>query len=159
MGKFDLVICELHNPLIHGSTNPLGEYDVHFILYERFTPSLSYPSYVDEINDYIRIVTDPLPRRLRAKAKHPVIRNYHKMVQRRNYIQPEIAQCIVLPSEETVAILKTFWIRIIQRTWKKVFQKKRRMMHNVHFMYQRYLRVSSSCSSSLPGLRGMLKGM
>lgn len=54
-------------------------------------------------------------------VKHPTIRNYRNIVLNSNYIKPEIAEYIILPTQETIAILKTFWIRIIQRTWKKIY--------------------------------------
>jgi hypothetical protein len=46
------------------------------------------------------------------------IRNFAKIICNKNYIKPEIAECIILPTGETIAILKTFWIRIIQKVYK-----------------------------------------
>jgi hypothetical protein len=40
------------------------------------------------------------------------------------FIGPEIAECIYLETQECVAILKTFWIKLIQRTWKNIFKKR-----------------------------------
>jgi hypothetical protein len=41
----------------------------------------------------------------------------------------EIAQPVVLePGGECVAIIKTFWIRLIQRRWKRVFAERRRRL-------------------------------
>ena len=58
---------------------------------------------------------------------HPWIRNYKKLILRDDYIRPEIAQCILLKGDEKVAILKTVWLRIIQRAWKKIFQERCRV--------------------------------
>ena len=52
---------------------------------------------------------------------HTKIRNYHNIIRRPNYIKPEIAECINLPTGEHIVIIKTMWIKIIQRKWKKVF--------------------------------------
>ena len=59
---------------------------------------------------------------------HPIIRNYYKIVSNPNYIQPEIGEYIILPTQESVAILKTFWIRIIQRRWRKIYQARQRLI-------------------------------
>ena len=96
------------------------------------------------------------------QSKSSVIRNWSAIVQRSNYFEPQLAQCIRLDTGETVCIIKTFWLRIIQRTWKKVFKQiqqvrnKRiqisallfREMHGTWPQHCRYM----------PQLRGMLKG-
>ena len=55
---------------------------------------------------------------------HPLIRNYKYIISRPTYIQLHIAKVIYLSGSECVAILKTFWIKIIQRTWKKIYKKR-----------------------------------
>lgn len=91
---------------------------------------------------------------------HPFIRNYKNIIQQSTYIQPEIAQCIYLSGDECVAILKTFWIRIIQKSWKKVFKmrkeilRKRMLPQNLR---ERELRGKWPASCSYyPGIHGML---
>lgn len=37
---------------------------------------------------------------------------------------PEITECIYLPTGECICIKKTLWIRLIQRTWKKIYKLK-----------------------------------
>jgi len=72
---------------------------------------------------------------------------YNKPV--RKILHPEIAECIILTGGETVAILKTFWIRIIQRKWKKVFRS---------YMWNQYLRQLKGLTPSRPNLlRGLMK--
>ena len=52
---------------------------------------------------------------------HKLIRNYHNIIRCANYIKPEIAECINLPTGEHIAIIKTMWIKLIQRKWKNVY--------------------------------------
>jgi hypothetical protein len=61
-------------------------------------------------------------------VKHNIIRNYRNIIARPDYIRPEIAECIVLPSQHTVAIIKTIWIKIIQRKWKTVYAERNRII-------------------------------
>mgnify|MGYP003647599973 FL=1 len=70
---------------------------------------------------------------------HDFIRNYKYIISNKTYFKPEIATVISLPKGcESVAILKTFWIRCIQRCWKKlVAQRKqiltmRKHINNIH---------------------------
>ena len=63
--------------------------------------------------------------------------------------QLHLAQCIRLPTGETVCIIKTFWLRIIQRTWKKVFKERQRVLKNI-YLRQRKGKVF------IPSLTGML---
>jgi hypothetical protein len=96
----------------------------------------------------------------RQKA-HKLIRNYHNIIRGTNYIKPEIAECLILPTGETIAIIKTMWIKIIQRKWKNVYAARQHIIK------------CRSCPSSLstrqltglwpqhcrqmPSLKGMLK--
>jgi hypothetical protein len=60
---------------------------------------------------------------LRINKPHLLIRNYDNIIKKPNYIKPEIAQCIKLPTLEIIAVIKTIWIKIIQRKWKNICKK------------------------------------
>lgn len=94
---------------------------------------------------------------------HPTIRNYRNIVSNSNYIKPEIGEYIILPTLEAVAILKTFWLRIIQKKWKKVFQKRKDIIKQRCYLSNLSIReirgrFPSSCIN-LPGLKGMLSDL
>jgi hypothetical protein len=36
----------------------------------------------------------------------------------------QISECIYLDTQECIAIIKTFWIKLIQRTWKKIYKMR-----------------------------------
>lgn len=40
----------------------------------------------------------------------------------------ELAECLQLPSGHCVAILKTHWIRLIQRVWKVIYHQRKLML-------------------------------
>jgi hypothetical protein len=58
-------------------------------------------------------------------CNHTIIRNYKNIIEKENYMKPEIAKCLYLKGGECVAIFKTFWIRIIQRVWKKIYKERK----------------------------------
>jgi hypothetical protein len=98
-------------------------------------------------------------------SNHSVIRNYHNIIKSFYYIQPHIVECVYLPDPggECVAILKTFWLKIIQRTWKRVYKQRMTMLCSVPMMRLREIRGGNTCfhyeKIHIPGLRGMLNGL
>ena len=59
---------------------------------------------------------------------HSIIRNYENIISKPDYIKPEIAECIILETQHCVAIIKTVWIRLIQRKWKKVYAERKNIL-------------------------------
>jgi hypothetical protein len=55
---------------------------------------------------------------------HDIYRNYKQIITRENYIKPEITDCVYLNTGHYVAILKTFWLRLIQRKWKNIIKER-----------------------------------
>ena len=96
-------------------------------------------------------------------SQHSIIRNYHNIVKSFYYIQPHIVECVYLPSPggECVAILKTFWLKIIQRTWKRVYKQRMHLLCSVPMMRLREIRSGAIVYEKIhiPGLKGMLNGL
>jgi len=85
---------------------------------------------------------------------HAVIRNYSNIISNKNYIRPEIGECITLSTGETVVILKTFWIKIIQRTWKNILKKRNTIFSDPTFVIK--MQMNSSYHKKIPSLKGMM---
>ena len=188
-----LMLCELHYPIIHGKTHDSDKnIETHYLVYDRFDPTsgVSYcdldqyqeydtdteyetdsdddPINISKIDDSIEFLqnfylSDEMRRISNLNGNHPTIRNYHNIVLRQNYIKPEIGQYIILPTQEAIAILKTFWIRIIQRKWKKIFQDRKNILSkrcNIFNLSSRqiYGRWPEKYIT-LPGLKGMLSDL
>lgn len=96
-------------------------------------------------------------------GSHIIIRNYKNIISKPDYIKPEIAQCVVLQTHHSVAILKTIWIKLIQRKWKKIYKERQNIMRK---------RMSPSSLSTreltgkwphhcqhLPSIYGMLRNL
>ena len=130
-------LCELYHPRIHGfdkDSDP--NINGHYLVITR--EEEMYDFYKEQIQER------------RRYAKHNLIRNYLHIV---NNIKPEIALILYLSGGECVAILKTCWLRIVQRAWKRVFQERRRMVFRPGFEFQRQQSVQGA---KIPGLKGML---
>ena len=124
-----LAICELFYPNIHGtmrdnwnstpylihSTIPLSEF------YDK-----SYEEIISMLKEGYRLITAYGGIiNSRGICAHPFIRNFKLIIQDPNYICINIIEQNELSTGEYVACLKTFWIKIIQRTWKKIFKQRR----------------------------------
>ena len=140
----DLVICEIFNKNIHGfdeNNDPtvLGHYIVAFNFTKCYSDtdantdsdSESESSESDSIKNSVFSDTSFFLKMYKSKYNslnnlkvHPLIRNYKYIISRPTYIQLHIAKVIYLSGSECVAILKTFWLKIIQRTWKKIYKTR-----------------------------------
>jgi len=92
-----------------------------------------------------------LPNINNPLINHSLIRNYRKIVKQ--WLRFEIAQCIVLSGGEYVAILKTFWIKIIIRAFKNAFKRK---MWKIHLERLKGIRITTQNQSLLKGLLNKL---
>jgi hypothetical protein len=140
--RFDLVLCELFNKHIHGGNNNIIEpIDGHYLIIDRFDGSTGslfiedddYSDSESDDNDDSDINTIAIDcnafynteNNNQLKKPHKIIRNYKNIIARSDYIKPEIAECLTLESQHSVAIIKTIWIKIIQRKWKKVYAERK----------------------------------
>ena len=72
----------------------------------------------------------------------------------------EIAECIYLETHECVAIKKTFWLRLIQRVWKRICREREEIFNKRKQLKAiRHREISGTWPEgyqNLPTLRGML---
>jgi len=156
--RYNIVLCELHNPKIHG-IDPQSNVTSHYLVdcrFKRLNMKIINANASIITNVYSRLIT----RRDARTNSHPIYKNYTNIVARKTYIKPEIAECMYLETQECVAVLKTFWIRLIQRTWKNVMRRRMAVIQkrtNPNALYNRQITGNwpSECSI-YPGLRGML---
>ena len=137
--KFNLVLCELFNRNIHGiSNNEIQEVDGHYLVISKFDGQTrrlldinneyniedeftdsdesddeneSNETFLSSISDFITFYNEYYNDN--DLDPHIIIRNYENIITRPNYIKPEIAECIILETHHSVAILKTIWLKLI----------------------------------------------
>jgi hypothetical protein len=114
--KYNLVLAEIYNEFTHGVNN-FSEINNCYIVLYRFK---QYK--LDNIDECIENYLFDLGRWLHPPhTNHSTIRNYNFICFK---IKPEIAECIYLHTGECVCIFKTIWLRLIQRTWKKIYKTR-----------------------------------
>ena len=169
-----LILCELYYTPLHGN----GELEGHYLVIGKFDPFTKNileeyteydtdDEYEDDFNDenvmpnlenitnlyhdnYRRMLNTSLCR----NRPHTVVRNYISIISSDTYFHPQIAQCIILPTQEMVAIIKTLWIKIIQRTWKKIFLQRKKTINKLIISYK--YQTQQDVMKTVPSLRGML---
>jgi hypothetical protein len=139
---------------MHGKTiDSDSNIESHYIVYEKF--SNPDPSKLIFILSLAKYLQKTIRRLFRAKNfPHASIRNFANIINNKKYIIPEIVECITLPTQEIIAIKKTFWIRIIQRTWKKIFRQRCILLADTRFIIKYILGQKSS--KDIPSIKGML---
>ena len=167
--RFNLVLCEIFNRNIHGApSNQIQAIDGHYLLISKFdgvTGMLleDFDNNEDDdedVYDYADFYNDEYYNDTEF-APHVIIRNYQNIVAKPDYIKPEIAECIVLDTDHHVVIIKTIWIRIIQRKWKKIYAERmtvirRRAQINSLYMREVTGKWPQNCAN-LPSIYRMMR--
>jgi len=111
-----LGICEFYNQSIH------GYYSTAASNYFVYTCQVHLDSFYD--NSIFSFISQ-YPG---AFIYNGPIRAYWKITTGNNRVYPmfEIVQPIQMESGEEIVIIKTFWIRIFQRKWKKIVETRRK---------------------------------
>ena len=119
--KYNIVLCELYNSKLHGKTNNNDVNNYYLLIIRIKKLDMKFiNSFTKALNkDYIEIQQQIIP--------HKFIKNYENIITRPNYIKPEIGETITLQSGHMVCIIKTLWIKLIQRAWKKVYNIRMQM--------------------------------
>ena len=140
-GRFNLVLCEIHYTPFHGkSKSSYKNIEGHYLLIDKFDGISGIALDTDEeddsdsdndndnrvthISSVQRLYLNEYATILARQFPHKTIRNYSNIIRKSDYIKPEIGECIELITGEQIVIIKTIWIKIIQRKWKKVFAKR-----------------------------------
>jgi|DEB0MinimDraft_6_1074348.scaffolds.fasta_scaffold64141_2 hypothetical protein len=116
-----LAICELFYPHIHGDMRNNWN-STPYLIYSTISLSEFYDKSYEEI---ISMLKQGYRGIINHDIKHPFIRNFKFIIRKPNYICINIVEQNQLSTGEHIACLKTFWIKIIQRTWKKIFKQRR----------------------------------
>ena len=168
--KFCLLIPELYNKYIHGKTEDSDpDIDNHYIVLQTFnfnsnsnnTNRNSIPNLFKYINEMCKFYKIYYRRNFyNLSLGNRSIRNYNNMIKNSCYLDIEIGQSYYLKGGECVCIIKTFWIKIIQRAWKKIYQMRKKI-HQLRnrpdsIMYRQLTGKWLDKYRYMPSIRGML---
>jgi hypothetical protein len=140
---YQLGLCELHCWRLHGGDPMLGHYLLIYTypdLHSRENNDSETDSDSDtdsdtdsEMNIFDEaIVHNEYYAMELFNTTHCFIRNYTKIIKQPAYIKPEIMQIVILETGESVCILKTFWLRVFQRMWRRKYAKFLSTIKNIN---------------------------
>lgn len=161
--KFTLVVPEFYHSYTYGREN-FDVLSTHIMVKDRIKllPNCSIIQFLKNMEEYrkiyqkqVKIINNTIYRKMSESKFTKIItpiRNYIAISENENkYMQLEIAETIHLPGTgETICILKTIWLKIIQRKWKNVYAKKKKYLRDI------YHRQMYGKTLPLPRLKGML---
>ena len=119
--KYNIVLCELFNNKLHGVIS--SEVSKHYLLINRIK-QLD----LDFIDNWVAPLNQDYIDRQEQITPHKFIKNYKNIITQPNYIKPEIGEIINLPSGHTVCIIKTMWLKIVQRAWKRLVKERKQVI-------------------------------
>jgi len=132
--NYHLAICELFNPTIHGFVENVSSKDVetHYLVNETLSPDQLTFDYTDKdpwnfdnLAIYACWRTSKFQSMDAVLCNHNYIRNYRNIMSNEHMHLPNIVKSFTLPGGELVAVIKMFWLKCIQRKWKKIVQQRK----------------------------------
>jgi len=137
MTNFKLAIVEHYLPLKHGILDKKNEsmYGKYLILdqigldeFYKNLPDVLLD--IDVIRNMYGRYLEKLKYEMHIKQIHPFIKNYEKIILMPKQFQVQLIEPITVsigPNETdkySTAIIKTHWIRLIQRRWRETLKKR-----------------------------------
>lgn len=165
--KNRIVLCEIFNKFIHGYDDIRSDPNVigHYLSIDSFNID---EFYLDENGereiDIVALIHNAKYQELfYTISNHSFIKNYSNIISNPNYIKPEIGLCLTLRGGEIVVILKTIWLRLIQRTWKNIYKTKQLINQKRNtvssILYRSQTGKWPYDCNRLPTLKGMLSSL
>ena len=118
MSSYKLAICSIFTPHLYGiDENSTPGIENHYLV--MYTIELD-EFYNKDYKDYISLLELATTNQI-----HPTIRNYATISRN---IKLDIIKCDELSGLEQVGYIKTFWLKIVQRRWKKVYKERQDLL-------------------------------
>jgi len=120
--NYSLAICELFNPTIHGVTTTSSPNIESHILASHLFSAIEF--YADDWESVLCLMRNEYRNHDSFTKIHPIIRNYDNITLAPTYFRLEIVQSQLLSGGETVASIKTHYLKRVQRKWRSILEKR-----------------------------------
>jgi hypothetical protein len=158
--KYNLINYEIYNPYIHGKAEKSIFGQLLVCDRYKYVDNDSIENIIYECENINMAVCERI--NTMPTCIHPFIRNF-KNITMTTSGKLEIAECIYLHDGTIVAILKTFWLKLIQRKWKNIFKERSRIqklrMRVASFVHREIHGEWPEECRIMPCLRGMLNNL
>lgn len=124
--KYILGMCDLYHPVLHGDIIDGKEEILSRFLYMTDTDLESSEQMISLRMSNLRAITNNNGGV--NCLNHPIVRNYQKLTYHNYHMAPQIIEICDGPYDYTTAIIKTHFIRLLQRKWKKICAERKRVI-------------------------------
>jgi hypothetical protein len=147
ISKFKLAVTELYNPYRHGFYTNIKQHHIygHHIIHWSIDNIDDFYNDLNEIQfdlQYSNDCTVNFFERIKYQTHvntitHPIIRNFENIVSDSKQFEIQIIEPIYVSvgnsefDKYSAAIVKTHWIRLIQRKWREIRQKRLNNRKNI----------------------------
>lgn len=135
MSKFKLAFVEIYNPDIHGTIKGSIKKNIYnsFIVKDTIEINEFYEN-LSNINEDITYLNEGYNYAI--QNKHIFIRNYNNIITN-NYFKIEIIEENNNLKNISLAIKKTYLIKIIQKKWRTVLKERHTVRKNIKNLFYR----------------------
>ena len=164
INKNILLIPEIYNKYYHGRTfDSDPNIDGQFLVLQSFyiNPNNNMFDFFKYVNNLCKFYKKYYKKNFCSLSfPHTLLRNYNNIIKHPNYLNLEIGKIYYLKGGECVCVIKTFWLKIVQRAWKKIY-KIRKYIRQLRcrpdsILYRQFTgRWLQNCNF-MPSIRGML---
>jgi len=144
--KFKLAVVELYNPYRHGFHN--SKLNQHVYGHHIINYSIDLHEFYNELPtirsdlQYTNKCSIDFLEKVKYETnvnvlEHPIVRNYETIVKNPKQYELQLIEPITISVGNTefdkysAAIVKTHWIRLIQRRWREIRKKRINNMKNI----------------------------
>jgi hypothetical protein len=164
LNKNILLIPEIYNKYFHGKTiDSDPNIDGQFLVLQTFNihPDSSIFDFFKYTNNLCKFYKNYYKKNIcNICLPHILLRNYNNIIKHPTYLNVQIGQIYYLKGDECVCVVKTIWLKLIQRAWKKIY-KIRNQLKQIRcrpdsIMYRELCGKWPQNCNYLPSIRGML---
>lgn len=164
INKNVLLIPELYNKYFHGKTfdsdpNINGQFLVLQTFY--INPNCNIFDFFKYVNNLTKFYKNYYKKNFCSLSlPHNILRNYNNIINNSNYLNLEIGKIYYLNGNECICVIKTFWLKLVQRSWKKIYKIRKqinlRRRRPDSIIYRQFSGKWPENCSYMPSLRGMI---
>jgi hypothetical protein len=164
LNKNVLLIPEIYNKYFHGKTvDSDPNIEGQFLVLQSFylnsnNKMVDLFKYADNLSMFYKKYYEK--NFCDSSLQHNLLRNYNNIIKDPRYLNLQIGKIYYLKGDECVCVIKTFWLKLIQRSWKKVYKMRKFIMNRRcrpdSIMYRQFTGKWPDTCNFMPSIRGML---
>jgi hypothetical protein len=164
LNKNVLLIPEIYNRYFHGKTiDSDPNIEGQFLVLQTFylNPSTRMCDFFKYVNNLCKFYKKYYEKNYYdSSLSHKLLRNYNDIIKNPNYLNLQIGKIHYLKGDECVCVIKTFWLKLVQRSWKRVYKMRKHVMQlrcrPDSIMYRQITGKWPDNCNFMPSIRGMI---